>query len=127
MIEQNYTILLLAYTTGILSTLFIAAISFIIFFKRSSFLNWSKYLFVFSLVFYLGSLLIFQLLKLHTFKYYSDFAVHLELFSNLIDGQGTTSSLMQTSLGYSDVRNYLSIHFLPLIYILALPLLIIKN
>ena len=127
MIEQNYPILLLAYTTGILSTLFIATISFIIFFKRASFLNWSKYLFVFSLVFYLGSILVFQLLKLHTFKYYSDFAVHLELFSNLIDGQGTTSSLMQTTLGYGDIKNYLSIHFLPLLYVFALPLLIIKN
>lgn len=127
MIEQNNSFLLLAYTIGILSTLFVAAISFIIFFKRPSFLNWPKYLFAFSLIFYLAFLLVFQLLKLHTFKYYSDFAVHLELFSNLIDGQGTTSSLMQTSLGYSDVRNYLSIHFLPLIYILALPLLIIKN
>jgi uncharacterized membrane protein len=66
-------------------------------------------------------------LKLYTFKYYADFAVWLELFSNIINGHGVISSLHQTSLGFGDTRNYLALHFVPLIYILAIPLYVFKN
>lgn len=84
-------------------------------------------MFIFSLVFYSVYILIFQVLKLSTFKYYSDFAVWLELVSRIIDGHGIISTLHQTSLGFGDTRNYLALHFVPLIYIIALPLYVIKN
>lgn len=127
MIEQDYQSLILIYTTGILSTLFITGIFFFIFLKKPLLINWSKHIFVFSIIFYFSYILIFQLLKLYTFKYYTDFAVWLELFSHIIDGRGIISTLHQTSLGYAEADNYLALHFVPLIYILAIPLYIIKN
>ena len=127
MIEQNTTSFLLIYTTGILSTLFIVAVSFFIFSKNAFLLSRAKFIFICSIIFYLTYILVFQLLKLHTFKYYGDFAIWLELFSNIVDGRGIISTLHQTSFGFGDTRNYLALHFVPLIYILALPLYVIKN
>lgn len=125
--EPDYTSFLQIYTIGILSTLFLSGIFFFVFLKKPFPINWAKYIFVFSIIFYIAYILVFQLLKLSTFKYYSDFAIWLELFSHIIDGRGIISTLHQTSLGFGDTRNYLALHFVPLIYILALPLYIFKN
>lgn len=125
--EQDCTSFLQIYTIGILSTLFLSGIFFFVFLKKPFPIKWAKYIFVFSIIFYIAYILVFQLLKLSTFKYYSDFAIWLELFSHIIDGRGIISTLHQTSLGFGDTRNYLALHFVPLIYILALPLYIFKN
>lgn len=127
MIDQNYQTLFSIYATGILLTLSIAGIFSFVFFKKNFLINWSKYLFIFSILFYFTYILTFQLLKLYTFKYYADFSVWLELFSNIIDGRGTITTLQQTSQAYGEIENYLGIHFVPLIYIFALPLYVIKN
>lgn len=125
--EQNCSSLFFVYAIGILSTLFVAGIFFVIFFKKPLLLNWSKHIFIFSIIFYFAQILTFQLLKLYTFKYYTDFAVWLELFSHIIDGRGIISTLHQTSIGYGDARSYLALHFVPLIYVIALPLYVLKN
>lgn len=127
MIEQNTSSFFLIYTMGILSTLAIAAVFFFVFLKNAFLLNRARLVFICSLIFYFAGILTFQLLKLHTFKYYGDFAIWLELFSNIVDGRGIISTLHQTSFGFGDTRNYLALHFVPLIYILALPLYVIKN
>lgn len=127
MIDQSYQTLFSIYATGILLTLSIAGICSFVFFKKNFLINWSKYLFIFSILFYFAYILTFQLLKLYTFKYYADFSVWLELFSNIIDGRGTITTLQQTSQAYGEIENYLGIHFVPLIYIFALPLYVIKN
>jgi len=98
-----------------------------VFFKKNFLINWSKYLFIFSIFFYLAYILTFQLLKLYTFKYYADFSVWLELFSNLIHGRGLITTLQQTSLGFGNTKNYFAQHFVPLIYIFALPLNLFSN
>lgn len=125
--EQCYPALIRIYTIGIISTLFISGVSFFFLLKKSFSGNWPKYIFVFSVIFYSSFILIFQFLKLYTFKYYTDFSVWLELFSNIINGRGITTTLQQTSLGFGNVNNYFAQHFVPLIYVLALPLYIVKN
>ena len=127
MLEQDYASFLQIYITGIVLTLFITGICFLIFLRKSFLVNWAQGVFIVSIIFYSTYILVFQLLKLYTFKYYADFAVWLELFSNIINGHGVISSLHQTSLGFGDTRNYLALHFVPLIYILALPLYVFKN
>lgn len=127
MLEQDWASFLRIYTTGIVSTLFIAGICFLIFLRKSFFVNWAREFLIFSIIFYSTYILIFQLLKLYSFKYYTDFAVWLELFSHIIDGRGMVSTLHQTSLAFHETRNYLGLHFVPLIYILALPLYVFKN
>lgn len=127
MLEQDCASFLQIYITGIVSTLFIAGICFLIFLRKSFLVNWAQGVFIVSIIFNSVYILVFQLLKLYTFKYYADFAVWLELFSNIIDGRGVISTLHQTSLGFGDTSNYLALHFVPLIYILALPLCVIKN
>ncbi len=125
--DQNYQTLLLIYATGILSTLFITGIFSFVFLKKNFFITWSKYLFIFSVLFYFTYILTFQFLKLYTFKYYADFSVWLELFSNIVNNRGMVSSLQETSHAYGNIKNYLGIHFVPLIYLLALPLSVFKN
>lgn len=125
--DQNYQTLFSIYATGILSTLFVTGICSFVFFKKNFLINWSKYLFIFSILFYFIYILTFQLLKLYTFKYYADFSVWLELFSNIKDGRGIISTLEQTSHSFESARNYLAVHFVPLIYLLVLPLYIFKN
>ena len=127
MIDQNYHPLFSIYATGILSTLAITGICSFVFFKKNFLINWSKYLFIFSILFYFAYILTFQLLKLYTFKYYADFSVWLELFSNVKDGRGIISTLEQTSHSFESARNYLAVHFVPLIYLLVLPLYIFIN
>ncbi len=127
MIEQNTSSFFLIYATGILSTLAIVAAFFFVFLKNAFLLNRARLVFVCSVIFYFAGILTFQLLKLQTFKYYGDFAIWLELFSNIADGRGIISTLHQTSFGFGDTRNYLALHFVPLIYVLALPLYVIKN
>lgn len=127
MIEQHTSSFFLIYTMGILSTLAIVAAFFFVFLKNAFLLNQARLVFICSLIFYFAGILTFQLLKLHTFKYYGDFAIWLELFSNIVDGRGIISTLHQTSFGFGDTRNYLALHFVPLIYILVLPLHIFKN
>lgn len=117
--DQNYQTLLLIYATGILSTLFITGIFSFVFLKKNFFITWSKYLFIFSVLFYFTYILTFQFLKLYTFKYYADFSVWLELFSNIVNNRGMVSSLQETSHAYGNIKNYLGIHFVPLIYLLA--------
>ncbi|MEP9411481.1 MAG: DUF2079 domain-containing protein [Candidatus Brocadia sp.] len=97
------------------------------FLKKNFLINWSKHLFIFSILFYFIYILTFQLLKLYTFKYYADFSVWLELFSNVKDGRGIVSTLEQTSHSFETAKNYLAVHFVPLIYLLALPLYLFKN
>ncbi len=127
MLEQGYSSFFQIYITGIVLILFITGICFLIFLRKSFLVNWAQGVFVVSIIFCSTYILIFQLLKLYTFKYYADFAVWLELFSKIIDGRGVISSLHQTSLGFGDTRNYLALHFVPLIYILAIPLYVLKN
>ncbi|TVM03243.1 MAG: hypothetical protein CV087_06065 [Candidatus Brocadia sp. WS118] len=127
MTEYNYTSFAQIYSAGIVATLLIAGLCFFFFLRRPFLINRARGVFVFSLVFYSVYILIFQVLKLYTFKYYSDFAVWLELVSRIIDGHGIISTLHQTSLGFGDTRNYLALHFVPLIYIIALPLYVMKN
>ena len=127
MIEQNTSSFFLIYATGILSTLAIVAAFFFVFLKNAFLLNRARFVFICSLIFYFAGILTFQLLKLHTFKYYGDFAIWLELFSNIVDGRGIISTLHQTSFGFGDTRNYLALHFVPLIYILALPFISSKT
>ncbi|HHT9159734.1 MAG: hypothetical protein UT32_C0029G0008 [Parcubacteria group bacterium GW2011_GWC2_39_14] len=127
MIDQNYQTLFSIYAIGILSTLSITSIFSFVFFKKNLLINWSKYLFIFSILFYFTYILTFQFLKLYTFKYYADFSVWLELFSNIKDGRGIISTLEQTSHSFETAKNYLAIHFVPLIYLLVLPLYIFKN
>lgn len=127
MIEQDYASFLQIYITGIVSTLFLSGICFFLFLRKSFLVNWAQWVFITSILFNSAYILVFQLLKLCTFKYYADFAVWLELFSNIIDGRGVISTLHQTSLGFGDTKNYLALHFVPLIYVFVLPLYIIKN
>lgn len=127
MLEQDCASFLQIYITGIVSTLFIAGICFLVFLRKSFLVNWAQVVLIVSIIFNCAYILVFQLLKLYTFRYYADFAVWLELFSNIIDGRGVISTLHQTSLGFGDTRNYLALHFVPLIYILALPLYVFKN
>src|SRR3989337_4423923 len=119
MLEQDYASFLQIYITGIVLTLFITGICFLIFLRKSLLVNWAQGVFIVSIIFYSTYILTFQLLKLYTFKYYTDFAVWLELFSHVINGRGIISTLHQTSIGYGDVRSYLALHFVPLIYIIA--------
>src|SRR3989304_7355868 len=127
MLEQDCASFLQIYITGIVSTLFIAGICFLVFLRKSFLVNWAQGVLIVSIIFNCAYILVFQLLKLYTFKYYADFAVWLEFFLNIIDGRGVISTLHQTSLGFGDTRNYLALHFVPLIYILALPLYVFKN
>src|SRR3990170_4083000 len=117
MLEQDYASFLQIYITGIVLTLFITGICFLIFLRKSFLVNWAQGVLIVSIIFYSTYILVFQLLKLYTFKYYADFAVWLELFSNIIDGRGIISTLHKTSLGFGDTSNYLALHFVSLFYL----------
>src|SRR3990170_7586743 len=117
MLEQDYASFLQIYITGIVLTLFITGICFLIFLRKSFLVNWAQGVFIVSIIFYSTYILVFQILKLYTFKYYADFSVWLELFSNIINGRGIITTLQQTSLGFGNIENYFAQHFVPLIYI----------
>lgn len=127
MLDQDTSNLIFVYGTGFALVFLISGIFFPFLLRKSFLLCCAKRLFIFSIVFYFTYILIFQILKLYTFKYYADFTVWLELFSNIVHGRGIVTTLQQTSLGSGNTSKYLALHFVPLIYILDLPLYFFKS
>jgi uncharacterized membrane protein len=118
--NDEYYRLLVIYSIGISSVVFISLITYFISNKFSLKINKeiSYYIFLFSLLFYVFSILYLTFGKINALHNYVDFATHLEILWRNYQGLGLTTLMSEN---YHGGRHWFAAHFTPIIYFTYVP------
>jgi uncharacterized membrane protein len=118
--NDEYFRLLVIYSIGISSVVFISSITYFISNKFSLKINKeiSYYIFLFSLLFYVLSILYLTFGKINALHNYVDFATHLEILWRNYQGLGLTTLMSEN---YHGGRYWFAAHFTPIIYLTYVP------
>ena len=116
----EYKNLFFVYSIGLSFILTISFFSYFIISKYSLILNKkkTKFIFFFSLSFYLISILYLTLAKINSLHHYVDFATHLEILWRNNTGLGLTTLMSEE---YHKGSHWFAAHFTPIIYLTYVP------
>ena len=118
--SSEYYKLLILYSIGLTS---IVSLSFLTYFISNKFFlkinkETSYYIFFFSLLFYVFSILFLTFGKINALHHYVDFATHLEILWKNYQGLGLTNLMSEYYHGGS---HWFAAHFTPIIYLTYVP------
>jgi len=118
--DDEYYKLLILYSIGLFS---IVSISFLVYFISNKFSlkinkETSYCIFIFSLLFYVFSIVYLTFGKINALHHYVDFATHLEILWRNYQGLGLTTLMSENYHGGS---HWFAAHFTPLIYLTYVP------
>jgi uncharacterized membrane protein len=118
--DDEYYRLLIIYSVGLSSTLSISFLTYFISSKLSLKINKhiSYYIFFFSLLFYVFSILYLTFGKIKALHHYVDFATHLEILWRNYQSQGLITLMSEN---YHGGRHWFAAHFTPIIYLTYVP------
>ena len=118
--DDEYLRLLTLYSIGLTSIVSMSLLTYFISNKFSLKINkkTSYYLFFFSLLFYVFSILYLTFGKINALHHYVDFAAHLEILWKNYQGLGLTTLMSENYHGSS---HWFGAHFTPIIYLTYIP------
>jgi uncharacterized membrane protein len=118
--DDEYLRLLTLYSIGLTSIVSISLLTYFISNKFSLKINkkTSYYLFFFSLLFYVFSILYLTFGKINALHHYADFAAHLEILWRNYQSLGLTTLMAENFHGGS---HWFAAHFTPIIYLTYVP------
>jgi uncharacterized membrane protein len=119
MISEYYRLFIL-YSIGLSSIVFLSFLTYYISNKYSFKISnkGSYYIFFFSLLFYVFSILYLTFGKINSLHHYVDFATHLEILWRNYQGLGLTTLMSENYHGGS---HWFAAHFTPIIYLTYVP------
>ncbi len=117
---QEYQNLFVIYSVGLISIILFSCLTYFVSNKFSFKINkkQSYYIFYFSLVFYILSVLCLTFSKIQALHHYVDFATHLEILWRNYQGLGLTTLMSEKYHGGS---NWFAAHFTPIIFLTYVP------
>lgn len=118
--SSEYYKLFILYSIGLSSIVSLSFLTYFISNKFSLKINkeTSYYIFFFSLLFYVFSILYLTFGKINALHYYADFATHLEILWRNYQGLGLTTLMSENYHGGS---HWFAAHFTPIIYLTYVP------
>lgn len=118
---NNYGDLFYIYSFGCFFTITASVLSYIVINsgKLKYYKNIEYYIFFFSIIFYLTSVILLSFKKIDALNYYADHATHLEIMWRYNNGLGLTSLLSES---YHSNSHWFSAHFTPIIFITYAPI-----
>ena len=119
MSSEDYKLFIL-YSIGLSSIVSLSFLTYFISNKFSLKINQetSYYIFFFSLLFYVFSILYLTFGKINALHYYADFGTHLEILWRNYQGLGLTTLMSEN---YHGGRHWFAAHFTPIIYLTYVP------
>ena len=117
---QEYQNLFFIYSVGLTSIILLSCFTYFVSDKFSLKINkkQSYYIFYFSFLFYVLSILCLTFGKIQALHHYVDFATHLEILWRNSQGLGLTTLMAENHHGGS---HWLAGHFTPIIYLTYVP------
>lgn len=117
---EEYQNLFFIYSVGLISIILLSCFTYFISDKLSFKINnkQSNYVFYFSIIFYILSVLFLTFGKIRALHHYVDFATHLEILYRNSQGLGLTTLMSEKYHGGS---NWFAAHFTPIIYFTYVP------
>ena len=117
---EEYQNLFFIYSVGLISIILLSCFTYFTSDKLSFKINnkQSNYVFYFSIIFYILSVLFLTFGKIRALHHYVDFATHLEILYRNSQGLGLTTLMSEKYHGGS---NWFAAHFTPIIYFTYVP------
>jgi uncharacterized membrane protein len=117
---SDYQDLFIIYSIGIISVFLLSCLTYFISNKFSVKFSTTStyYIFYFSLIFYIISILYLSFGKIQALHHYADFATHLEILWRNSQGLGLTTLMSEKYHGGS---HWFAAHFTPIIYLTYVP------